>query len=81
MNVGAYIILTLNFLKSFYLINKLNYVQYMKLQLSEEVQQFLKNEYPNADIDNMSLEELEIFKEEISNKRQEYALLENAQKT
>lgn len=53
----------------------------MKLQLSEEVQQFLKNEYPNADIDNMSLEELEIFKEEISNKRQEYALLENAQKT
>lgn len=52
----------------------------MNLQLSEEVQKFLKDEYPNADIDNMSLEELKIFKEEVLAKRQELQLLEFAQK-
>ena len=50
-------------------------------QFSEDIQNFLKNEYPNVDINNMSLEDLKSFKEELINKRQEYALLENAQKT
>ena len=36
-------------------------VKVMSLQLSEDVQKFLKEEYPNADIDNMSLEELKQF--------------------
>lgn len=49
--------------------------------LSSEVFEFLKKEYPNVDIDNMSLDDLKQFKEEISNKRQEIALLELAQKT
>ena len=52
----------------------------MSLQLSEDVQKFLKEEYPNADIDNMSLEELKTFKEEIVQKRQELNLLELTQK-
>jgi hypothetical protein len=50
-------------------------------QFSEDIQNFLKNEYPNVDIDNMSLEDLKSFKEELINKRQEYTLLELAQKT
>ena len=53
----------------------------MSLQLSQEVQYFLKKEYPLADIDSMTLDELKLFKEEITAKRQELALLENAQKT
>lgn len=52
----------------------------MVLQLSQEVLDFLKEEYPNTDIDNMSLDELKIFKEEIVAKRQELNLLEQAQK-
>ena len=52
----------------------------MSLQLSEDVQKFLKDEYPNADIDNMSLEELKAFKEEVVQKRQEINLLELTQK-
>ena len=52
----------------------------MSLQLSEDVQKFLKEEYPNADIDNMSLEELKAFKEEVVQKRQEINLLELTQK-
>ena len=55
-------------------------VKVMSLQLSEDVQKFLKEEYPNADIDNMSLEELKTFKEEIVQKRQELNLLELTQK-
>ena len=52
----------------------------MTLKLSEDVQKFLKDEYPNVDIDNMSLEELKTFKEEIVQKRQEINLLELTQK-
>ena len=33
----------------------------MALKVSEDVQKFLKDEYPNVDIDNMSLEELKQF--------------------
>ena len=52
----------------------------MALKLSEDVQKFLKDEYPNVDIDNMSLEELKAFKEEVVQKRQEINLLELTQK-
>ena len=50
-------------------------------KLSEDIREFLENEYPNTDIENMSVEELRAFKEEITNKRQELLLLEMAQKT
>lgn len=53
----------------------------MALDLSQEIREFLKNEYPNVDIENMSVEELKTLKEEITNKRQELLLLEMAQKT
>jgi intein/homing endonuclease len=53
----------------------------MSLDLSQEIREFLKNEYPNVDIENMSIEELKTLKEEITNKRQELLLLEMAQKT
>ena len=55
-------------------------IKVMSLQLSEDVQNFLKEEYPNVDIDNMSLEELKSFKEEVIQKRQEINLLELTQK-
>ena len=51
------------------------------LELSQEIREFLSTEYPNTDIENMSVDELRAFKEEITNKRQELLLLEMAQKT
>lgn len=51
------------------------------LDFSQEIKDFLKKEYPNVDIENMSLEELKEFKNEVQEKRQEYFLLEIAQKT
>lgn len=53
----------------------------MALELSQEIREFLKNEYPNVDIENMSVAELKAFKEEITNKRQELNLLEQAHKS
>ena len=50
------------------------------MEFSQDIQKFLEENYPNVDIYNMTLEELEAFKTEIIQKRQEYALLENAQK-
>lgn len=52
----------------------------MALELSQEVLDYLKEEYPNVDIETMSLEELKQFREEINDKRQELHLLEMAQK-
>lgn len=51
------------------------------LDFSQEIKDFLKKEYPNVDIENMSLDELKAFKDEVQAKRQEYFLLEIAQKT
>jgi hypothetical protein len=50
------------------------------MEFSQDIQKFLEENYPNVDIYNMTLEELKAFKTEIIQKRQEYALLENAQK-
>lgn len=50
------------------------------LDFSEDIRNFLKEEYPNVDIENMSVEELKQFKEQVQNKRSEYLLLEMAQK-
>lgn len=49
-------------------------------EFSPEIKTFLETFYPDVDMDNMSLEELKLFKEEITHKRQEYALLENGTK-
>lgn len=51
------------------------------IDFSEDIRKFLKEEYPNVDIENMTLDELKAFKEEVQAKRQEYLLLEMAQKT
>ena len=50
------------------------------MEFSEDITKFLKDEYPNVDIDTMSIDELKKFKEEIVQKRQEYTMLEMAQK-
>ena len=50
------------------------------VELSENIRKFLKEEYPNVDLNSMCLEELEAFKDEITAKRQELQLLEFAQK-
>lgn len=51
------------------------------MEFSGDIKKFLQDNYPDSDIDNMSLDELKAFKEEIQNKRQEYYLLEMAMKT
>lgn len=53
----------------------------MAIKFSENIQKFLKDEYPNVDLENMSLEELRLFREEVTAKRQELNLLEQAQKS
>jgi DNA polymerase elongation subunit (family B) len=52
----------------------------MKKEFSEDIKQFLKDKFPDADIYSMNLEELKRFKEEVTQKRQEYNLLELSQK-
>lgn len=51
------------------------------LDFSEDIRKFLNEEYPAVDIENMSVEELKQFREQVKNKRSEYLLLEMAQKT
>lgn len=51
------------------------------MEFSDNIKQFLKDNYPDVDIYNMSLNELKLFKEEIIEKREEYTLLEMANKT
>lgn len=50
------------------------------MKFSKEIQDFLDKYYPNVDIENMSLDDLKKFKEDIVHRRQEYALLENGTK-
>lgn len=51
-----------------------------KLEFSKSIQEFLDKEFPNADIDNMSSEELRNFIEFVTYKRQEYKCLEDGNK-
>ena len=51
------------------------------MEFSEDIKKLLAEHYPDKDIYNMSVQELKQFKEEISNLRQEYSLLELAYKT
>ena len=51
------------------------------MKFSEDIVQLMKEHYPDKDIYNMNLEELKAFKEEVTNLRQEYTLLEMACKT
>lgn len=50
------------------------------MEFSDKVKEFLNTHFPNKDIYNMSLEELEFFKREVTQKRQEYSLLEMGSK-
>lgn len=50
------------------------------LDFTEDIKKFLAEEYPNVDIESMDLEQLKRFKDEVESKRQEYFLLEIAQK-
>lgn len=59
--------------------NNVECIDYM-LDFSEDIKGFLKEEYPNVDIESMDLEQLKRFKDEVESKRQEYFLLEIAQK-
>ena len=51
------------------------------MEFSEDIKKLLVEHYPNKDIYQMSLDELKSFKDEITNLRQEYSLLELAYKT
>jgi len=51
------------------------------MNFSEDIVQLMKEHYPDKDIYNMNLDELKAFKEEVTNLRQEYTLLEMACKT
>lgn len=50
------------------------------MEFSDKVKEFLNTHFPNKDIYSMSLEELEFFKREVTQKRQEYSLLEMGSK-
>lgn len=50
------------------------------IEFSEDINKFLKEEYPNVDLEKMSLNELILFKDEIASKRNELYLLELAHK-
>lgn len=50
------------------------------MQFSEDIVQLLKDNYPDKDIYNMSLEELKSFRDDVENLRHEYQLLEFAMK-
>ena len=51
-----------------------------KAKFSEDIQQILQEKFPDKDMYNMSLEELELFKEEVLELRQQYSLLETGAK-
>lgn len=51
------------------------------MEFSQDIQELLKERYPDKDIYNMSLDELEKFKEEIEDLRHEFSLIEFAFKT
>ena len=51
-----------------------------KTKFSEDIQQILQEKFPDKDMYNMSLEELELFKEEVLELRQQYSLLETGAK-
>lgn len=51
------------------------------MEFSDRIKVFLKSHFPDEDIYNMSLDELEDFKKRVIQKRQEYSLLELAMKT
>ena len=51
------------------------------MEFSEDIKQLLKEHYPDKNIYEMNLDELKAFKEEVTNLRQEYTLLEMACKT
>ena len=53
----------------------------MTNNFSQEIVDFLQEKFPGKDIYNMSLEELEAFKKDVIETRQEYFMLEMAQKT
>lgn len=49
-------------------------------EFSEDIQKFLNEHFPGENIYEMNKEQLEDFKQRVLRKRQEFALLENAQK-
>lgn len=49
-------------------------------EFSKEINEFLAKHFPDKDMYKMSLDELVEFRTHVAQKRQEYALLENAQK-
>jgi hypothetical protein len=51
------------------------------IEFSDKIQTFLKNHFPDIDLENMSVDELEDLKKQVIQKRQEYSLLELAMKT
>ena len=51
------------------------------MEFSDRIKVFLESHFPDEDIYNMSLDELEDFKKRVIQKRQEYSLLELAMKT
>lgn len=51
------------------------------MDFSEKIKDFLKERYPDVDIYKMNVEELKKFREEIVEARQEYSLIEIANKT
>lgn len=51
------------------------------MEFSQQIKDFLKETYPGKDIYNMSLDELKMFKNEVTDKKHEYSLLELAVKT
>lgn len=50
------------------------------MEFTQEVQDFLNENYPGVDIDNMSLEDLKNFREQVEEKREEFFGLEIAMK-
>lgn len=50
------------------------------MEFSEDIKKLLADRYPDKDIYNMNLEELKAFREEIENLREEYSLIEAANK-
>jgi len=54
--------------------------QNKKIEFSDDIKKLLAEKYPNKDIYNMSLEELKKFRETIEELREEYFMLEIAQK-
>ena len=51
------------------------------MEFSKEIQEFLDEKFPGVDIESMSLKQLKQFREDVSDIRNEYSLLELSQKT